>query len=131
MGSGRHPPVKGRSPGCNGLAAGKLRPASPNALRTAGWARARPHHVLGDMWELALQTTEAAFDTADDQHQALLSHVSTKLLADAQQGRMLASDLSRVISDYLRAPASGRKGTGTPQPIRLIARWLRRCRIAL
>lgn len=72
-------------------------------------------YVLTDMWDLAQKMADAAFDTAGDRHQALLSYVSAKLLADPEHGRQLASDLTRIISDYLRAPASQIVGNARPQ----------------
>lgn len=59
-----------------------------------------------DLWTLSQQMADAAFDTTGDRRQALISYVSAKLMEDTDEGRKLASDLSRVISDYLRTPAA-------------------------
>lgn len=71
-----------------------------------------------DIWQLSRQMADAAFDTTGDRQQALISYVSAKLMEDPEQGRRLASDLSRVISDYLRTPAAaiGSADQGAGQP---------------
>lgn len=59
---------------------------------------ADPHDL-----QVALDLADAAFRGSGDAHQALLSYLSSKLLEDdAGHAERLASDLARLVSDYLR-----------------------------
>lgn len=58
-------------------------------------------------WTTAHDVADAAFQASGDSRQALMSYISTKLMGDPEDARRLASDLSRLVADYMRMQVMG------------------------
>lgn len=55
------------------------------------------------------RAVDAALAPAGDQREALMGYLASKLLLEPQTGSRLASDLARLVSDYMRGAAHSQR----------------------
>lgn len=62
-----------------------------------------------EAWTTSHNLADAAFDVSGDPHQALLSYISAKLMDEPGGAQRMASDLARLLSDYMRMQLPSRE----------------------